>query len=89
MVGHLARMKEGRSVLRLLRGKLTAKRNLESLINPIPGIHTYFFKVYSNIVLPSSPRPRHWSRSYRFTNKNVEITPTFLHSGYELPLSIL
>jgi hypothetical protein len=26
-------------------------------INPIPRIDTYFFKVYSNIVLPSTNRP--------------------------------
>ena len=26
-------------------------------INPIPRIDTYLFKVYSNIVLPSTPRP--------------------------------
>jgi hypothetical protein len=26
-------------------------------INSIPSIDTYFFKVHSNIVLPSTPRP--------------------------------
>ena len=28
-----------------------------SRINPIPRIDTYLFKVHSNIVLPSTPRP--------------------------------
>ena len=28
-----------------------------SRINPIPRIDTYFFKVHSNIVLPTKPRP--------------------------------
>ena len=28
-----------------------------SRINPIPHIDSYFFKVHSNIVLPSTPRP--------------------------------
>jgi len=28
-----------------------------SQMNPIPGIDTYFFKIHSNIVLPSMPRP--------------------------------
>ena len=26
-------------------------------INPIPRMDTYFFKINSNIVLPSTPRP--------------------------------
>ena len=28
-----------------------------SRINPMPHIHAYFFKIFSNLVLPSSPRP--------------------------------
>ena len=28
-----------------------------SRINPIPRIETYFFKILSNIVLPTKPRP--------------------------------
>ena len=28
-----------------------------SRINPIPHIDTYFFKIQSNIILPSTPRP--------------------------------
>ena len=28
-----------------------------SQINPIPRIDTYIFKIYSNIVFPSTPRP--------------------------------
>ena len=28
-----------------------------SRINPIPRIDAYFFKIHSNIVLPSTPRP--------------------------------
>ena len=53
-----------------------------SRINPIPRIDTNLFKVHSNIVLPSTPRPPQRSLSCRFTCKNFESAPTFLHSGY-------
>ena len=39
-----------------------------SQINPIPHIITYFFKVQSNIVLPSTPRSPQKSLSCRFTS---------------------
>ena len=38
-----------------------------SQINPITRIDTYLFKVHSNIVLPSTPRPPQRSLSCRFT----------------------
>ena len=38
-----------------------------SRINPITRIDTYLFKVHSNIVLLSMPRPPHRSLSCRFT----------------------
>jgi hypothetical protein len=53
-----------------------------SRINPIPRIDTYFFKIHSNIVFPSTPRPPERPLSYRCTCYNFESTPTFLHSGY-------
>ena len=46
--GHVARMEDGRSAFKILTGKPT---------KPIPCIDTYLFKVHSNIVLPSTPRP--------------------------------
>ena len=39
-----------------------------SRINPILRIDTHFFKVHSNIVLPSTPRPSFISLSCRFKN---------------------
>ena len=40
---------------------------IQSRINPIPRIDTYFFKVDSNIVLQSTPRPPNRSLSCRIT----------------------
>ena len=38
-----------------------------SRINPIPRIDTHLFKVHSNTLLPSTPRPPQRSLSCRFT----------------------
>ena len=42
----------------------------------------YFFKIHSNIVLPSTPGSSWRSVSCTCTCQNLESTPTFFHSGY-------
>ena len=53
-----------------------------SRINSIPCIDTYFFKIHSNIVLPSTPRPSSRSLSCRLTCTHFQSTPTFFNTGY-------
>ena len=41
-------------------------------INPIPRTDTYFFKIHSNIVLPSTPRPSYRSLSYKLEKLEIK-----------------
>jgi hypothetical protein len=43
--------------IRRFNAAFTSALPIMSRINPIPRIDTYFFKIYSDIVLPSTPRP--------------------------------
>ena len=55
-----------------------------SRINPIPRIDTYLFKVHSNIVLPSTPRPPQRSLSCRRRMRRRRIRRRPLLSVYSL-----
>ena len=46
--------------------KIIFYENSLSQIKPNPLIHIYFFKIHSNIVFPSKPRPSSMSVSCRF-----------------------
>ena len=62
-----------------------------SRINPIPRIDTYLFKVYSNIVFPSTPRPPQRSLSCRCSPRiiiwNAECTVMLHFDEYHITLS--
>ena len=51
-------------------------------INPVCRNDKCFFKISSNIILPSTSRPSYRCLSCRFTCYTFESTPTFFHSGY-------
>ena len=56
-------------------------------INPIPRIDTYFFKIHSNIVLPSTPWP--FLTSLSWSGVPVKMLKALLPSSIPAHLSLL
>jgi len=54
-----------------------------SQMNPAHTILRYFYKIHSNITLPSTPRSSEWALPFRFFDQNcVYIFTSFTHPSY-------